>query len=98
MQSGACMKSLRIRLFGRISVEQDGQPLSDLPTKSLELLCYLFLYRDRAHSREALAALLWPDGSYTLSKKYLRQSLWRLQTTMGKIGRASCRERVFGLV
>lgn len=77
------MNSLRIRLFGNISIEQDGRVLSELPAKAVELLCYLFLYRDRAHSREALAALLWPDGSHALSKKYLRQTLWRLQSMLG---------------
>jgi DNA-binding SARP family transcriptional activator len=77
------MNALRIRLFGEICVEQDRQPVSDLPAKALELLCYLFLYRDRAHTREELATLLWPDASYTHSKKYLRQILWRLQTALG---------------
>ncbi|HKE97526.1 MAG TPA: BTAD domain-containing putative transcriptional regulator [Actinomycetes bacterium] len=77
------MAALEVRLFGKVFVEQDGRPVSSLSAKALELLCYLLVYRDRAHTREALAGVLWPEASYPLSKKYLRQTLWQLQTTLG---------------
>jgi DNA-binding SARP family transcriptional activator len=73
--------TVRIRLLGRVSIQQDGQP-TDLPSKALELLCFLGLHRDRAHTREELAALLWPDASTALARKYLRQALWQLQSAL----------------
>ena len=72
--------TVRIRLLGQVSIEQDGQPPTDLPAKALELLCLLLLHRDRAHSRDELSALLWPDASTSLGRKYLRQALWQLQS------------------
>ena len=74
--------TVRMRLLGRVSIEQDGQPPADLPAKALELLSFLLLHRDRAHSREELAALLWPDAGAALARKYLRQTLWQLQSAL----------------
>jgi DNA-binding SARP family transcriptional activator len=74
--------TVRMRLLGRVSIEQDGQPPTDLPAKALELLSFLLLHRDRAHSREELAALLWPDAGAALARKYLRQTLWQLQSAL----------------
>jgi DNA-binding SARP family transcriptional activator len=75
--------TVRIQLLGRVSIEPDGQAPTNLPSKALELLCFLLLHRDRAHTREELAALLWPDASATLARKYLRQALWQLQSALG---------------
>lgn len=47
-----------------------------------ELFSYLLLHRQRFHSRESLAALLWGERSTAQSKKYLRQALWQLQTAL----------------
>src|SRR5437867_3094821 len=67
------------RLLGVPSVRIDGaEVLQSLPAKSRELLCYLVVYRARQHRRESLANLLWPDQAPELSRKYLRQALWRL--------------------
>ena len=74
--------TVRIRLLGRVSIQRDGEP-TDLPSKALELLCFLLLHRDRAHTREELSALLWPDARTTLARKYLRQALWQLQSALG---------------
>jgi DNA-binding SARP family transcriptional activator len=76
------MTRLKIRLFGQISVQRGGQPLSGLSTKALELLCYVLLHRERGHTREALAGLFWPEAPDSLSKKYLRQAIWRLHSTL----------------
>lgn len=76
------MTRLKIRLFGQVSVQHDGEPLAGLSTKTLELLCYLLLHRERGHTREALAGLLWPDAADSLSKKYLRQAIWRLGSAL----------------
>ena len=50
--------------------------------KVQELFCYLLLHRDRPHPRETLASLLWGDAPTIQSKKYLRQTLWQLQTAL----------------
>ena len=63
---------------------RDDRPLPVLSSKALELLCYLVLHRDRAHTREALSRLLWPDAPDGQAKKYLRQTLWQLQTNLGE--------------
>ena len=76
------MSSLKIRLFGQISVDRDGESLRGLSAKAMELLCYLLLHRERGHAREALAGRLWPDSSESLARKYLRQAIWRLQSAL----------------
>ena len=72
---------LRIRLLGPVSIQQEGQRPADLSAKALELLSYLLLNRNRAHPREGLSGVLWPDATSSLSRKYLRQTLWLLQST-----------------
>ena len=78
------MSRLRISLFGRFHIEDDGRPR----TKSLdsrkvqELFSYLLLYRDRLHPRESLADFFWGENSSAQSRKYLRQALWQLQSSL----------------
>src|SRR5437764_9754307 len=74
--------TLRIGLLGRVWVQQDGQPPADLPAKAQELLCVLLLGRGRAHTRDEVSALLWPDAGTSLGRKYLRQALWQLQSAL----------------
>ena len=76
------MTTLCVRLFRRLAAERDGEPLADFESKPRELLSYLLLYRQRPHHREALASLLWPESDPVQSKKYLRQALWQLQSTV----------------
>lgn len=77
------MSGLRFRLFGKFTAHQDAELLPGLDaSKDQELLSYLLIHRDRPHSREALAALLWGDTSTEKSKKYLRQALWHLHAAL----------------
>lgn len=72
--------SLNFRLFGKFSVHRDTQSVTGIESsKEQELLSYLLVRRDRPHSRETLASLLWGESSTERSKKYLRQALWHLQ-------------------
>lgn len=74
------MATLRVFLLGEFKVWSGEQDLTSLcPHKLQELLCYLLIYRDRTHPREALAGQLWSDSSTSQSKKNLRQALWQLQ-------------------
>ncbi len=77
------MPSLRFRLFGKFTAHQDADPLKGIEaSKDQELLSYLLIHRDKPHSREALASLLWADTVTEKSKKYLRQALWHLHAAL----------------
>jgi DNA-binding SARP family transcriptional activator len=70
----------KIRLLGEFSVQRNEREIEWFPSaKAKELFCYLLLHRDRSHSREVLASLLWGDCPTSQSKKYFRQTLWQLQ-------------------
>jgi len=74
---------LKIFLFGKFSVQFGQEPLLGLDSaKAQELLCYLLLYRDRPHARESLASLLWDSCPTAQSKRYLRKTLWNLQSVL----------------
>lgn len=78
------MPTLHVRLFGKLHVRNgDETPRGLEGCKAQELFGYLLLHRDRPHSREALAGLLWGETTTERSKKYLRQALWQLQTAFG---------------
>ncbi len=78
------MSVLRISLFGKFDVRcDDGRASNSFDARKVqELLCYLLLNRDRPHHRESLASLLWPEHTTTKSLKYLRNTLWQLQTAL----------------
>ncbi len=81
------MSTVAVRLFGKPQMQLGGQVLDSLNTrKSQELLAYLLLYRNRLHCRETLASLLWNKSTTSQSLKYLRQTLWQLQTNLDSTG------------
>lgn len=72
---------LIIRLFGKLSLQHNGAEIEAVRFGKLaELLCFLLLRRDRVHSREILASMLWGESTTAHSKKYLRHALWQLQS------------------
>lgn len=73
---------IQVRLFGEVALRRSGRPLTAPPGKALELLCYLLIHRGRVHTREVISELLWPDTDSGTARKYLRQTLWRLNTTL----------------
>ncbi|MFV2022679.1 AAA family ATPase [Micromonospora sp. LOL_023] len=73
---------VQVRLFDELSILRRGQPLSIPPGKALELFGYLLVHRDRTHARESISELLWPGAEPGAARKYLRQALWRLNTSM----------------
>src|SRR5262249_40469268 len=75
----ASMSTVKINLFGQLSVECDEKVwCGPEGCKSRELFCYLLIHRAVPHNRERLASLLWEESSTAQSKKYLRQTLWQL--------------------
>lgn len=77
------MSGLNIHLFGKFSVEFETRVLSVFNAcKVQELFSYLLVYRNRPHSRETLAGLLWGNSTTEKSRKYLRQAFWHLQSAL----------------
>jgi DNA-binding SARP family transcriptional activator len=74
-------------LFGKLQMQLNGHDIIGCEARKLqELLCYLLLYRDRPQCREMLAAVFWGNAPTAQSKKYLRQTLWQLQTALNSQG------------
>ncbi|GEM_PF-207625 len=74
------MSELRLFLFGTPRLECDGTPVKLTRRKVTALLAYLAV-TGQPHSREAIAALLWPDFDAPSAYAYLRNALWRLKQT-----------------
>lgn len=75
---------LSVRLFGRLEIRHGDQPVDKLTAiRVQELFVFLLLFRNRLHTREYLAELLWPNTSGEQSMKYLRHTLWQLQDGLG---------------
>ena len=80
------MAMLKVRLFGRFKVQANGQEVDCfLSTKARELFCYLLLHRNRPHPRESLATLFWGECTPEQTRKYMRQTLWQLQTALHQL-------------
>lgn len=78
------MPHLKLTLFGRFDATLDGAPLTHFrSTRAKALLAYLAAEADRAHTREALATLLWPNESDATAKQNLRQLLYQLRQLLG---------------
>jgi len=85
------MNGLAISLFGKFDVRLDNHSLNGFDgAKVQELFCYLLLFRDRPHSREMLATLLWNDAAQ--SRKYLRKAVWQLQAGLDVDGSGQGKE------
>lgn len=77
------MTLIKVNLFGKFSARRAEQSLAGLDVfRTQELFTYLLVRRDRPHTREALATLLWGETPTEKAKKYLRQTLWHLQTAL----------------
>ncbi len=76
------MSELRLTALGHPRLFLDGDPVDINRRKAVALLIYLAATR-RSHSREALAALFWPEQDESRSFAYLRQSLWTLRKALG---------------
>jgi len=70
-------------LFGPPRLELDGQPVKMDRRKALALLAYLAVNR-QSHTRQALAALLWPDADSSRAYAYVRQALWEINQSVGE--------------
>ncbi len=87
------MPRLTIRLFGPPVIELDGRPVETDRRKAVALLAYLAV-TGIPQSREALAALFWPDFDASRAFAYLRRTLWELGQALGEGVVAAERELV----
>lgn len=72
---------LTLNLFGGFQLKINGRPVDALAgDKARALLAYLAMENDRAHSRQAIAALLWPETGDTEARNRLRVTLSRLRS------------------
>ncbi|MCP5098081.1 MAG: tetratricopeptide repeat protein [Chloroflexi bacterium] len=67
--------TLRVRLLGGFSIEENGQPVSGLPSRKAEALLAYLVCHQRPFPREQLADLLWDDRSQDQSLANLRSLL-----------------------
>ena len=68
------MSDLEITLFGAPHFEVDGSPVELDTRKATALLAYLAVTQQR-HTRDALAALLWPENDHSRARAALRRTL-----------------------
>jgi DNA-binding SARP family transcriptional activator len=74
---------LRVRLLGKFTVQTDGVDVTGFDgARVQELFAYLLINRGRAHTREALASVFWSESGPDQARKYLRQTLWHLQSAL----------------
>lgn len=74
---------LRLALLGGVEIARDAAPVRGaLSAKARALLCYLVV-TGRAHSRGALAALLWGEQPEEGARANLRQALTSLRRAAG---------------
>jgi predicted ATPase/DNA-binding SARP family transcriptional activator len=78
-------------LFGPPHVTRDGRPATTDTRKALALVAYLAATRDY-HSRETLAALLWPDMDDERARAALRRTLSAARSLLGDLHIAADRE------
>ena len=78
------MPGVRLELLGGFQLySAEREPIVLSARKPRALLAYLALDVRRAHSRERLAALLWPDSSEMQARTSLRQALTALRRALG---------------
>ncbi len=74
------MAVFRLQLLGAFQATVDGAPsIAFRSNKTRALLAYLALHGGRAHTREALATLLWSDSPPAAARTSLRQVIANLR-------------------
>lgn len=77
----------RLKFFGPGEAYYSDQPINFFPRQQAHLLfCYLLLNAQRSHSRDQLATMFWGDYPTQISRKYLRNGLWKLRQQLEAVG------------
>jgi predicted ATPase/DNA-binding SARP family transcriptional activator len=78
------MSRLKLSFLGTFQASLDERALTSFESnKARALLAYLAVEAERPHSRQALAALLWPDWTQQKALYYLRNTLSDLRRMLG---------------
>ncbi len=78
------MRHLRLNLLGPFQARLDDVPLNGFESNKVRgLLAYLVMEAERAHSRETLAELLWPEQPTPFGTDNLRYALADLRKNLG---------------
>ena len=77
------MPKLALSLLGAPLLELEGKPVHVDTRKAIAMLAYLAMTR-QPHSRDTLAALLWPDYSQTNARAALRRTISALHRSLGE--------------
>lgn len=70
---------LHVTLLGSPTVKVDGETITGFVSSKAAALLYYLAATGRVHTRDALAALLWPDAPEAVAKKNLRDVLSNLR-------------------
>ena len=87
------MSQLRIYLFGAPRFELQGTPIQIPRRKAIALLAYL-AGTNRAHSRDSLATMFWPQHDQSKARANLRRELSRIKTSLNQDLFTTGREQV----
>lgn len=83
MSAGVVMMMLEILPFGPFQARLDGEEISAFKSQKVRfLLAYIAMEPGRPYSREALAALLWPDYPEQEARSNLRYALYNLRQSI----------------
>ncbi|MGD0003977.1 MAG: BTAD domain-containing putative transcriptional regulator [Anaerolineaceae bacterium] len=78
---------LSVKLFGSGNACFYDRPMDGFPFHhSYLVFCYLLLNRQRTQNRERLASVFWGNYSTNVSRKYLRNALWKLRSVFQSVG------------
>src|SRR5258708_21355883 len=77
------MSQIRFFLFGSPRIEREESNIEIGLRKGLALIIYLAKTR-RACSRDALAAMFWPDDDQSTARANLRRVMHRLRKLLGE--------------
>jgi predicted ATPase/DNA-binding SARP family transcriptional activator len=78
------MAHLTINILGALQILIDNVPVESFESEKVRaLLVYLAVEGDRAHPREALIGLLWPDSTEETARHNLSQALFNLRLAIG---------------
>jgi DNA-binding SARP family transcriptional activator len=77
---------LRVRMFGGLTVERDGVPVSEIAEqhKALAILALVAAADERGVSRDRLAAYIWPDSDAERARGALSQTIYTLRKQLGE--------------
>ena len=79
------MLALSVTLLGPFSFSLDGTIFRKFRTKAAQALFIYLVCRPKAHSREHLLTILWPELDQTIAQKRLRQTLYLLRKAIPTI-------------